>query len=107
MLIFLLPIALAQDINDNFNTLHPMFHAEKETHGPDKPPPSDGYTFKGKKGGKAKAKIGFALLLASSIPILSARSLEPGSAEQIQKRNKALIMAGTGLGLILWDRFQD
>ena len=74
-------------------------------HGPDKPPPSDGYEFKGKGGGGGKAKLGSLLVLSSSIPALSSLRYERGSPTQVQKTNKAMYMAGIGIGLILWDRF--
>ena len=111
MLLFFLSIAVAQDSISSLGIplREPLREPLIETvsHGPDKPPPSDGYEFKGKKGGNAKGKLGMLLLLSSSIPALSARSLESGSAEQIEKKNKAMYMAGIGLGLILWERFQD
>ncbi len=93
---------------------HHTYNASKEDtfytftsfeHGPDKPPPSDGYEFKGKGGGGGKAKLGTLLLLSSSIPALSSLRYDKGSNTQIQKTNKAMYMAGIGIGLILWDRF--
>ena len=106
MLVFFLSIAFAQDTSPPNEYFTPPFRQHLSGHGPDKPPPSDGYEFKGKGGGSAKAKIGFLMLLSSSIPALSSRKLDTGSPEHVQKKNRALYMAGIGVGLIVWERLQ-
>ena len=83
----------------------PFYNATPFEHGPDKPPPSDGYEFKGKGGGGGKAKLGSLLLLSSSIPALSSLRYDRGSPTQVKKTNRAMYLAGVGIGLILWDRF--
>ena len=121
MFLFLIASAFAQEpspqcsyYTDTTQTQNHIYSASTEDmfydvtsfgHGPDKPPPSDGYEFKGKGGGGGKAKLGTLLLLSSSIPALSSLRYDKGSPTQIQKTNKAMYMAGIGIGLILWDRF--
>ena len=121
MFLFLIASSFAQESSpqcsyhtDTTQTQHHIFNVGKEDtlneipsveHGPDKPPPSDGYEFKGKGGGGGKAKFGTLLLLSSTIPALSSFRYDKGSPTQIQKTNRAMYMAGIGIGLILWDRF--
>ena len=119
MFLFLIASAFAQESSpqcsyhtDTTQMHNHVFNTRKEDvkstsfeHGPDKPPPSDGYDFKGKGGGGGKAKFGTLLVLSSSIPALSSLRYDKGSTSQIQKTNKAMYMAGIGIGLILWDRF--
>ena len=119
MFLFLIASAFAQEYSpqcsyhtDTTQMHNHVFNTRKEDvkstsfeHGPDKPPPSDGYDFKGKGGGGGKAKFGTLLVLSSSIPALSSLRYDKGSTSQIQKTNKAMYMAGIGIGLILWDRF--
>ena len=107
MLMLLTSFAFAQEPVQRNNIPKETVSCHVSSHGPDKPPPSDGYEFKDKKGGNAKAKIGFLLILSSSIPALSARKLDVNSPEQIKKKNKAVGMAVVGLGLIVWERLQN
>ena len=114
MFLFVIATAFAQEFSPQCSYYSPtqtvlsnttLYTFNSFKHGPDKPPPSDGYEFKGKGGGGGKAKLGSLLLLSSSIPALSSLRYERGSPTQVKKTNRAMYMAGIGIGLILWDRF--
>ena len=66
MIVFFLSLAFAQKNIEYYPTTLLTTSSHINMHGPDKPPPSDGYEFKGKKGGNAKSKIGFLFKLKTS-----------------------------------------
>ena len=76
-------------------------------HGPEKPPPDDGYSFKNKKNnGTGLAKLGFVMLCAGGVTAVRMLSAPEGSDLRQQRMVTASALGGTGLGLILWVRLR-
>ena len=67
---FLLQTATAQpnsiNFNDSYASQQPVYWGG-EGHGPEKPPPDDGYEFKGAKGGNALGKLGLVCAGAGTV----------------------------------------
>ena len=75
-----------------------------ELHGPEKPPPDDGYEFKGANGGNALGKIGLLSMgvgLVTSVLYLAA---EPDSEKKDKMGRNSAILLGGGLGLLVIER---
>ena len=76
-------------------------------HGPEKPPPDDGYSFKNKKNsGTGLAKLGFVMLCASGVTTVRMLRAPEGSDLRQQRMVTAAALGGTGMGLILWVRLR-
>ena len=75
-----------------------------EGHGPDKPPPSDGYEFKSKKGGNFLAKLGLFALVAGTATLLSSFGQEKGSEVRAVRAQSGAGLIGTGVLLIAIER---
>ena len=52
------------------------------SHGPEKPPPDDGYEFKGSGGGNGMGKIGLVMVVASAVTAVGVLRAESGSEER-------------------------
>ncbi|MEC8381061.1 MAG: hypothetical protein VXZ96_12095 [Myxococcota bacterium] len=77
------------------------------SHGPDKPPPDDGYTFKNKKNSGTKlAKFGFVMLCASGVTAVRMMRAPEGSDLRQQRMVTASALGASGLGLVLWVRLR-
>ena len=75
-----------------------------ELHGPEKPPPDDGYEFKGASGGNGLGKLGLLSMgvgLVTSVLYLTA---EPGSEKKDNMGRNSAILLGGGLGLLVIER---
>ena len=75
-----------------------------ELHGPEKPPPDDGYEFKEASGGNALGKIG---LLSIGVGLVTSVLYLTAEAESEKKanmgRNSAILLGG-GFGLLVLER---
>jgi hypothetical protein len=80
------------------------FYAASPGHGPDKPPPSDGYEFKSKKGGNFLAKLGLVAIAAGGVTTLSSLGQEPGSAVRTVRAQSGAGLIGAGVVLIAIER---
>lgn len=67
----------------------------EERHGPEKPPPDDGYEFKGARGGNALGKIGLLMVGAGSVTTVMMLRAEKDSEE---RQNLAYTSGGLWLG---------
>ena len=75
-----------------------------ELHGPEKPPPDDGYEFKGASGGNALGKLGLLSMgvgLVTSVLYLTA---EPGSEKRDNMGRNSAVLLGGGFGLLVIER---
>ena len=75
-----------------------------ELHGPEKPPPDDGYEFKGASGGNALGKLGLLSMgvgLVTSVLYLAA---EPDSEKKENMGRNSSILLGGGFGLLVIER---
>ena len=75
-----------------------------ELHGPEKPPPDDGYEFKGANGGNALGKLGLLSMgvgLVTSVLYLTA---EPDSEKKNNMGRNSAILLGGGFGLLVIER---
>ena len=75
-----------------------------ELHGPEKPPPDDGYEFKGANGGNALGKLGLLSMgigLVTSVLYLTA---EPNSEKKENMGRNSAILLGGGFGLLVIER---
>ena len=75
-----------------------------ELHGPEKPPPDDGYEFKGANGGNGLGKLGLLSMgvgLVTSVLYLTA---EPDSEKKANMGRNSAILLGGGLGMLVIER---
>ena len=75
-----------------------------ELHGPEKPPPDDGYEFKGSSGGNALGKLGLLSMgvgLVTSVLYLTA---EPDSEKKANLGRNSGVLVGGGFGLLVLER---
>ena len=75
-----------------------------ELHGPEKPPPDDGYEFKGASGGNGLGKLGLLSMgvgLVTSVLYLAA---EPDSERKDKMGRNSAILLGGGLGMLVIER---
>lgn len=75
-------------------------------HGPEKPPPDDGYEFKSGSKGSGLAKIGMLLVVASGVTGVRALRAPAGSDLRQQRVYTFAGIATTGTSLILIARFR-
>ena len=72
------------------------------SHGPDKPPPDDGYTFKNQKNsGTGLAKLGFVMLCASGVTAVRMVRAPEGSDLRQKRMVRASALGASGIGLVL------
>ena len=75
-----------------------------EMHGPEKPPPDDGYTFKGAKGGNGLGKLGLAAMGAGMVTsILYLTADTDSERRESMGRNSVGLLCG-GFALLLIER---
>ena len=75
-----------------------------ELHGPEKPPPDDGYEFKGANGGNALGKLGLASMGAGLVTSVLYVAAENDSEREATMGRNSLILLGGGLGLLVIER---
>ena len=75
------------------------------SHGPDKPPPDDGY-IKIKKQRHKVGQVGFVMLCASGVTAVRMMRAPEGSDLRQQRMVTASALGASGLGLVLWVRLR-
>lgn len=75
-----------------------------EMHGPEKPPPDDGYTFKGAKGGNALGKLGLAAMGAGVVTTVLFLSADKDSERRDTMGRTTVGLLGGGFALLLIER---
>ena len=88
-----------------------MFSAEAEAtpdwielHGPEKPPPDDGYTFKTAKGGNALGKLGLAAMGAGLVTSVLFLTAEDGTERKSDLGLYSASLFGGGFVLLFIER---
>ena len=82
----------------------PVMSDWRERHGPEKPPPDDGYSFKGTKGGNAKGKLGLVAFGAGVVTGVLYLKADDGSDKQAKMGKSTIGLLGGGLTLLIWER---
>ncbi len=75
-----------------------------ELHGPEKPPPDDGYTFTGAKGGNGLGKIGLASMGVGVVTSLLFITAEEDSDRKQKLGMSSVSLIGGGFVLLLVER---
>lgn len=75
-----------------------------EMHGPEKPPPDDGYTFKGAKGGNGLGKLGLAAMGAGVVTSVLFLTADKDSERRDTMGRTTVGLLGGGFALLLIER---
>lgn len=75
-----------------------------ELHGPEKPPPDDGYEFKGANGGNALGKIGLLSMGAGLVTSVLYLTADPDSEKKAAMGKNSAILLGGGFALLVIER---
>ena len=75
-----------------------------EMHGPEKPPPDDGYTFKGAKGGNGLGKLGLAAMGAGIVTSILFLTADKDSDRRESMGRNSVGLLGGGFALLLIER---
>lgn len=75
-----------------------------ELHGPEKPPPDDGYEFKGANGGNGLGKLGLASMGAGLVTSVLYLAAEEDSEREATMGRNSLILLGGGFALLVVER---
>ena len=77
-----------------------------ELHGPEKPPPDDGYEFKGANGGNGLGKLGLAAMGAGVVTALLFVTADADSERKDNMGKATVGLMGGGLGLLVIERLR-
>ena len=77
-----------------------------ETHGPEKPPPDDGYEFKGANGGNGLGKLGLACFGAGVVTSVLFVTAEDGTERKENMGRNTVGLLGGGLALLVIERMR-
>lgn len=75
-----------------------------ELHGPEKPPPDDGYEFKGASGGNGLGKLGLLSMGVGCVTSVLYLAAEPDSEKKANMGRNSAILLGAGLGMLVIER---